>query len=72
MSNVPVSTPIPQPSSVMTVTSANQFNEQADFTGHVLSSLAQVNEDHEFIFTDVPFSWGDVVFRLIDEKIPSR
>jgi hypothetical protein len=57
----------------MTVTSAGQFNnELADFTDHVLSSLSQVNEDHEFIFTDVPSSWADVVFQLFDEKIPSR
>ncbi|GFF82790.1 hypothetical protein IFM61606_02540 [Aspergillus udagawae] len=56
----------------MTVTSANQFDKQADFTDHVVSSLRQSREYHEFIFTGVPPSWADAVYQLTDEKIPSR
>jgi hypothetical protein len=56
----------------MTVTSANQFDEKADFTDHVVSSLRQRGEYHEFIFTGVPPSWADAVYQLIDENIPSR
>ncbi|PKX89817.1 uncharacterized protein P174DRAFT_378604 [Aspergillus novofumigatus IBT 16806] len=56
----------------MTVTSANQFDKQADFKDHVVSSLHQNREYHEFIFTDVPPSWADAVYQLIDEIIPSR
>jgi hypothetical protein len=56
----------------MTVTSVNQFDSQAAFEAHVLSSLRRVTTYHDFLFTDVPESWGEAVFRLIDEKIPSR
>jgi hypothetical protein len=72
MSDVPMSTPAPESGSFMTVTSANQFDKQAVFEGHVLSSLCQVKEYHEFVFTDVPPSWAEVALQLIDEKIPSR
>jgi hypothetical protein len=72
MSDVPISTPALESGSFMTVTSAKQFDEQAVFEGHVLSSLHRVKEYHEFVFTDVPPSWGEVALRLIDEKIPSR
>ncbi|GFF34895.1 hypothetical protein IFM46972_04386 [Aspergillus udagawae] len=72
MPDVPFSTPTPQSSSIMTVTSANQFDEQADFTDHVVSSLRQSREYHEFMFTGVPPLWADAVYQLIDEKIPSR
>jgi hypothetical protein len=44
MSDVPISTPTTEPSSFMTVTSVNQFDEQADFIDHVISSLRQNNE----------------------------
>ncbi|KAF7169370.1 hypothetical protein CNMCM5623_002133 [Aspergillus felis] len=72
MPDVPFSTPTTEPSSFMTVTSATQFDKQADFRDHVVSSLRQNNEYHAFIFTGVPPSWADAVYQLIDEKIPSR
>ncbi|GIK02050.1 hypothetical protein Aspvir_006093 [Aspergillus viridinutans] len=72
MSDVPISTPTTEPSSFVTVTSANQFDWLTDFIHHVVSLLRQNREYHEFIFTDVPPSWADAVYQLIDEKIPSR
>ncbi|KAG2027613.1 hypothetical protein GB937_000052 [Aspergillus fischeri] len=53
MSDVPFSTLAAESSSFMTVTSANQFDQQADFTDHVVSSLHRNREYHELIFTDV-------------------
>ncbi|GIJ84795.1 hypothetical protein Asppvi_003646 [Aspergillus pseudoviridinutans] len=72
MSDVPISAPTTEPSSFITVTSANQFDEQADFTDHIVSSLRQNNEYHVFIFTGVPPSWADAVYQLIDENSLSK
>jgi hypothetical protein len=71
MSNNPASTPVSETDSSMTVTSARQFNNQAAFENHVLFSLQEVEKYHEFLFTDVPGSWGEALFWLIDEKIKS-
>ncbi|GFF71996.1 hypothetical protein IFM47457_03025 [Aspergillus lentulus] len=72
MSDVPFTTPAAESGSFMTVTSANHFDKQADFTDHVVSSLHRNREYHEFIFNDVPPSWADAVYQHIDEIIPSR
>ncbi|KAJ9294937.1 hypothetical protein DTO271G3_6499 [Paecilomyces variotii] len=72
MSDIPLSSPTSEPSSSITVTSTNQFDKQTDFKEYILSSLYQVKEYHEFVFTNVPSSWGEAVLRLIDESITSR
>lgn len=72
MSNVPFSIPVSETGSSLTVTSVKQFDNQLAFEAHVLSTLSQVKEYHEFVFTNVPASWGKAVFQLIDEEISSR
>ncbi|KAJ9238589.1 hypothetical protein DTO169E5_4789 [Paecilomyces variotii] len=72
MSDIPLSTPTYEPGSSITVTSTKQFDNQSDFKDYILSSLYQVKEYHEFVFIDVPSSWGEAVLQLIDESIPSR
>ncbi|KKK25591.1 hypothetical protein AOCH_000088 [Aspergillus ochraceoroseus] len=72
MADVLISTPSLESGSFMTVTSARQFDKLAVFEAHVLSYLRRVKEYHEFVFTDVPPSWGQAILRLIDEKIASR
>ncbi|KAJ9203610.1 hypothetical protein DTO164E3_2532 [Paecilomyces variotii] len=72
MSDIPLSTSTSKPGSSITVTSTNQFDNQSDFKDYILSSLYQVKEYHEFVFIDVPSSWGEAVLQLIDESIPSR
>jgi len=72
MPKPPSSTPVFGNGSSITVTSANQFSTQAAFEDHILSSLLEVDEYHEFVFTDVPPLWGDPAFQLTGEEIPSR
>ncbi|KAJ9255403.1 hypothetical protein DTO207G8_3159 [Paecilomyces variotii] len=72
MSDIPLSTSTSKPGSSITVLSTNQFDNQSDFKDYILFSLYQVKEYHEFVFIDVPSSWGEAVLRLIDESIPSR
>lgn len=62
----------PNSASFITVTSANQFDNQSDFEARVLSSILQVQAYHEFEFTDVPLHWAEALQQDIDEKIPSR
>lgn len=42
----------------MSTTSVIQFDNLPAFEAHVLSSLHQVESYHNFLFTDVPESWG--------------
>ncbi|KAJ9315242.1 hypothetical protein DTO271D3_4409 [Paecilomyces variotii] len=72
MSDIPLSTSTSKPGSSITVTPTKQFDNQSGFKDYILSSLRQVKEYHEFVFIDVPSSWGEAVLRLIDESIPSR
>lgn len=72
MSDIPLSTSTSKPGSSITVTPTKQFDNQSDFKDYILSSLYQAKEYHEFVFIDVPSSWGEAVLRLIDESIPSR
>ncbi|KAJ5731627.1 uncharacterized protein N7483_006135 [Penicillium malachiteum] len=70
--NFSITTATPNSGSFMTVNSANQFNTEAAFQYHIISSLRQAQEYHEFLYTDVPRSWGEVILQVIDEKISSR
>jgi hypothetical protein len=72
MPNNPISAPVPETGPSTTETSARQFDNQATFETHVLSSLHGVQSYHDFVFTDVPSPWGEAVFRIIDENIPAR
>jgi hypothetical protein len=69
MPKKPTSTSVSETASSVTVTSVKQFDSPAAFETYVLSSLNEVENYHDFLFADVPGSWGEAVFQLIDEKI---
>jgi hypothetical protein len=69
MPKKPTSTSVSETASSVTMTSVKPFDSPAAFENHVLFSLREVKTYHDFLFTDVPGSWGEAVFWLIDEKI---
>ncbi|KAJ5622582.1 hypothetical protein N7528_005814 [Penicillium herquei] len=72
MSDISTPSAMPKRASFITVNSTNQFNTQAVFEDHIRSSLNQAKEYHEFVYTDVPDPWGEVVPEIIDERISTH
>lgn len=72
MSRVPATSMAPESGSLMTVTSANQFDEKSAFQNHLFFSILQAKEYHEFVYTDVPPSWKEIAWRGTDESIRAR
>lgn len=55
-----------------TVTSASKFVDFTNFQDHVLSIVANHQNDHALFFEDTEPTWASALFQILDERVTCR